>query len=310
MADNVFTAPWKFSNGVLMSSKFIIFVTAHDPLSRFDCLLETLKGYDELTGKKDIYIYIDYAHKEDKDNLKELLKPNLKTLDIEVEVAPPEYEGFSLTWAHKNHMKLAIEAKAYDFYIYTENDMLFNSEHFIYWYRYKDFLKPLNLEPGFCRYEYFDGRCVPFDNHRRWKLNGPTKSVWGDRPYQVESFLNLSEDSSVCFASLGNPYMGMMILDQDMGEQYIKSDSFDPVKSFELTKFRCWPIADRSSMGLAFEGLTGTREHRRVVPLIRTDGVVHIHPCALLEHRDTKYSKLLKNELGSVLDISELFDVS
>lgn len=292
-----------------MSSKFIIFVTAHNPLDRFDCLLETLKGYDELLGYKEVFIYIDYGHKADKEQLKDLLLPNLKTLHIEVEVAPPEYEGFSLTWAHKNHLKLAIEAKAYDFYVYTENDMLFSSEHFLYWYRYKDFLKPLNLEPGFCRYEYFDGKCVPFDNHRRWKLNGFTKDVWGERPYKVQTFLTPSDESSFCFASLGNPYMGMMILDQEMGERYIASDSFDPVKSFELTKFRCWPIADRSSMGLAFEGLVGEQEHRRVVPLMRTDDLVHIHPCALLEHRDTKYSKLLKDQLGSVLDISELFDV-
>lgn len=293
-----------------MSYKFIIFVTAHNPLARFDCLLRTLQGYDEIPGQKEVCIYIDYEHRDDKDCLKDLLLPNLKELTIDVIVAPPEYEGFSLTWAHKNHLKLAVEAKAYDFYIYTENDMLFSSEHFSYWIQYKDYLKKLNLEPGFCRYEYFDGKCVPFDNHRAWRLNGPTANVWGDRPYQVETYLTPTSDWLVCFASLGNPYMGMMILDQDMAEKYIKSNSFDPVKSFELTKFRCWPIADRSSMGLAFENLREGQEHRRVVPLIRTGEVVHVHPCALLEHCDTKYSKLLKDQLGSVLDISELIDVS
>ena len=46
---------------------FLVFVTAHDPLSRFDQLLKTLRGYEELPGIKDVFIYIDSGHKGDKD---------------------------------------------------------------------------------------------------------------------------------------------------------------------------------------------------------------------------------------------------
>ena len=292
-----------------MSYKFIIFVTAHNPLQRFDCLLETLRGYDELLGTKDVVIHIDYEHRDDKSELLELLCSNVKTLNIEVEVAPSEFEGFSLTWAHKQYFKKAVEAKAYDFYVYTENDMLFNTEHFIYWYTWKDRLRKLNLEPGFCRYESYKGKLVPFDNHRKWSLSGPTLAVWGERPYNVQTYITPSSEEIVCFASLGNPYMGMMILDQFMADEYIQSDSFDPFKSFALTKFRCWPIADRSSMGTAFENLRGSQEHRRVVPVVRSESSVYVHPCALIEHRDTKYSERLENELGSVLDITEFLSV-
>jgi hypothetical protein len=292
-----------------MSFKFIIFITAHNPIQRFDCLLETLRGYDELSGTKDVVIHIDYEHREDKEQLLDLICSNVSSLNIEVEVAPSEFEGFSLTWAHKEYFRTAVQSKAYDFYVYTENDMLFGVKHFMYWYSWKDKLRNLNLEPGFCRYESYKEKLVPFDNYRNWSLTEPTRDVWGKRPYQVQTYLTPLSEEIVCFASLGNPYMGMMILDQHMADDYIHSDSFDPFKSFELTKFRCWPIADRSSMGTVFENLRGMQEHRRVVPVIRSANSPLIHPCALIEHRDTKYSQRLENELGSVLDISELFCV-
>lgn len=286
--------------------KFLVFVTAHDPLSRFDELLKTLRGYEELPGLKDVFIYIDAEHESDSSLLKELLEPNVSLNSLNIVIASESYEGYSLTWAHKGLLYEAVKQGYYDFYVYTENDMVFTSENFIYWFLYKDKLKALNLEPGFCRYESYESKLVPFDNHRVWQLNRPTPDVWGTRPYRVESYLTPLDDF-VGFASLGNPYMGMMILDQEMAEQYISSVSFDPVKSFELTQFRCWPLADRSSMGLAFEKLRPGQEHRRVVPLVQEDKKLQIAPCGLIEHFDTKYSKDIHSKLGSVLDISEMF---
>jgi len=285
---------------------FLVFVTAHDPLSKFDELLKTLRGYEELPGSKDIFIYIDAEHESDKPVLEELLAPNVSFNALNVIVAPESYEGYALTWAHKGLLREAVNEAYYDFYVYTENDMVFTSENFIYWFLYKDKLKALNLEPGFCRYESYESKLVPFDNHRIWQLNKPTPDVWGDRPYRVESYLT-PLDEFVGFASLGNPYMGMMILDQEMAEQYVSSQSFDPIKSFELTQFRCWPLADRSSMGLAFEKLLPGQEHRRVVPIVKTQDKVQIAPCGLVEHCDTKYSRELEKQLGSVLDLTEMF---
>jgi hypothetical protein len=285
---------------------FLVFVAAHDPLSKFDELLKTLRGYEEIPGVKDIFIHIDAAHETDREILVELLEPNVSFNSLSVIVAPESYEGYALTWAHKGLLREAVLNKYYDFYVYTENDILFDSENFLYWYLYKDKLKSLNLEPGFCRYETYGSKLVPFDNHRVWQLNSLTKSVWGDRPYKVDCYLTPLDDF-VGFVSLGNPYMGMMILDQEMAEQYINSKSFDPVNSFSLTQFRCWPLADRSSMGLAFENIRTDQEHRRVVPVVQVEGALQIAPCGLVEHCDTKYSKELEEKLGSVLDISQMF---
>ena len=287
--------------------KFLILVTAHDPLSRFDALLKTLRGYEELPGDKDVFIYIDHDHRNDKETLVELIEPNVCFNSLKVIVASEEWEGYYLTWAHKGLLREAVINKYYDFYVYTENDICFTSENFLYWFLYKDRLKKLNLEPGFCRYENYESKLVPFDNHRVWQLNKPTDNVWGDRPYIVNSYLLPLDDSFTGFVSLGNPYMGMMILDQEMAEKYVVSQSFDPLRSFELTQFRCWPLADRSSMGLAFENLTEGQEHRRVVPVIQVQDKIQIAPCGLVEHCDNKYSKSLDLELGSVIDISDMF---
>ncbi len=287
--------------------KFLIFVTAHNPLSRFDPLLKTLRGYEEIPGVKDVFIYIDYEHEADKDLLKELVESNVTFNSLHIVAASDSWQGYSLTWAHKNLLREAVLNKYYDFYVYTENDIFFTSENFLYWFLYKDKLKKLNLEPGFCRYESYGSKKVPFDNHRVWQINKPTLDVWGNRPYQVESYLAPLDSWLVGFASLGNPYMGMMILDQDMAERYVASISFDPVKSFELTQFRCWPLADRSSMGLAFENLREGQEHRRVVPLVKIGNQLQIAPYGLVEHCDTKYSLELEDKLGHVLDITEMF---
>jgi hypothetical protein len=287
--------------------KFLVLVTAHDPLSRFDALLKTLRGYEEIPGILDVFIYIDYDHKEDKEILQELIESNVSFNSLNIVVASESWQGYSLTWAHKGLLREAVLNSYYDFYIYTENDIYFTSENFIYWFLYKDRLKKLNLEPGFCRYESYESKLIPFDNHRVWQLNRPTKDVWGNRPYQVQSYLTPLDDWFTGFVSLGNPYMGMMILDQEMAERYVHSQSFDPVKSFNLTQFRCWPLADRSSMGLAFEDLEPWQEHRRVVPVIKVGDTIQIAPSGLVEHCDTKYSSELKDKLGHVLDITEMF---
>jgi len=288
------------------NSSFLIFVTAHNPLDRFDVLLKTLRGYSEIPGVIDVFIYIDSDHAEDKTALEELLKPNVELNSITVVVAEKKYEGFSLTWAHKPLLKQAILSKMYDYYIYTENDMLFSSEHFLYWHSWKDRLKSLNLEPGFCRFEKFEGKSVPFDNHRVVELNVPTRKVWGDIDFVSETVLT-PNDAIAGFVTLSNPYMGMMILDQDMANVYVDSFSADPVKSFERVQHRCWPIADRSSLGTAFENLLPGQDHKRAVPVILDKGKLRVAPYAMLEHLDTKYSVELNQQLGSVLDISEIF---
>jgi len=291
-----------------MKPSFFIALTTHNPLSRLDPLLDALQAYETLPGDKDFYFFIDWEHRADVDDFREIINSNFPELIANYIVASEEYIDFALTWAHKPLLAEVIREKIYTFYIYAENDMVFSRENFDYWFKYKDSLKRLNLEPGFCRYEIFNNEKVPFDNYKEWQLNKPTLDVWGTRPFVVSSYITPgNEDGFVAFVSLGNPYAGLMILDQEDAEVYIESASADPTLSYSKTAHRNWPIADRSSMGLAFEGLNPDQEHRRVVPVIFKKGVVTLADCGLVLHRDTKYSQALSKNNGSMLTINSMF---
>jgi len=274
--------------------KLLILVTANDPLSRFDPLLNCLKEYARLPCKTTVVIYIDYDHLRDQEDLAQLIKSNVcEKLQVEVVVAPENYKGYYLCWAHKDLLRLAVTQKSYDYYMYSENDMLFTTQNFEYWEQNKEELKELKLEPSFCRYEINQNCKIPFDNYKRYNLTDITENVWHDIPHQATVYLTPTHAKYVGFILLGNPYSGMMILDQEMAEEYIGSVSSHPELSHRMVGHRNWPIADRSSMGIAFENLEEGQDHRRVVPLVRKDGSVVIANEGLILHQDTKYSDTL-----------------
>lgn len=273
-------------------TKTLILVTAHNPLARFDPLMRCLKEYAGLPGDKFVVLYVDYDHRDDVYDLEELLEANLfEGLKVEIQIAGPEFKDYYLCWAHKDLLRLSVVQEAYDYYIYSENDMLFTRKHFDYWFRYKDKLKKLNLEPSFCRFERQGDLKIPFDNYKRYNLTELTEDVWHDIPHKASVYLTPEDDNFIGFILLGNPYSGMMILDQDQAAEYIASPSAHINISHMLTGHRNWPVADRSSMGLAFENLKDGQDHRRVVPLVKREGKVVIADEGLIQHLDTKYSK-------------------
>ena len=272
-------------------TKTLILITAHNPLSRFDTLLRCLKEYEKFPGENFVVIYVDYEHKDDVYDLEELLEANThERLKIEVQVAGPEFKDYYLCWAHKDLLRLSVAQKAYDYYIYSENDMLFTREHFTYWLDYKDKLKELNLEPSFCRFEEHGKLKIPFDNYKKYNLTEITENVWHDIPHKATVYLTPKDSRFIGFVLLGNPYSGMMALDQEQAEEYIMSPSSHINTSHMLTGHRNWPVADRSSMGLAFQNLDEGQDHRRVVPLVKKNGKVAIADVGLIQHLDTKYS--------------------
>tara|TARA_B100000902_G_C27211831_1_gene864817 strand:- start:307 stop:1179 length:873 start_codon:yes stop_codon:yes gene_type:complete len=281
--------------------KLLILVTAHDPLSRFDPLLKCLKEYAQFPVQTTVVIYIDYEHMRDQEALRDLIEANVcEKLDIELVTAPANYKGYHLCWAHKNLLRLAVTQSTYDYYMYSENDMLFTLDNFNYWLENKDALKELNLEPSFCRYELNDDLKIPFDNYKRYNLTELTENVWHDIPHKAKVYLTPTHEKYLGFVLLGNPYSGMMILDQEMAEEYIASVSSHPELSHRMVGHRNWPIADRSSMGTAFENLEDGQDHRRVVPLVHTGDWVTIADEGLIRHLDTKYSGTLLKQADCI----------
>ena len=211
-----------------------------------------------------------------------------------------------MTWAHKTDLALEILNRRHDFYIYQENDMTLTLDNFNYWLAWNPRLSDLGFEPGFVRYEEYNGLRVPFDNHYEYSLIGKTPNVWSDVGFTVPKILVVDHEVSV-FVQAANPYYGAMILNQTDGEKYIRSDSYDPQKSYERIGIRNWPIADRSSMGLAFEGVPNGCEHRRCVPLVKKDGKYTLKPSSLIKHNDYKYAPELNRKGVKVMDYTDMF---
>jgi len=292
----------------MQGKKIWVAITAHNPLARLDCLLGVIKEYSAYPCEVFIYVYIDYESQGVADRLNEILnRVSCKT--VEIKIAPPEFKNWYLTWAHKTDLALAVLNRAADIYIYQENDMHLTFENFKYWFKWRPRLKPLGLEPGFVRFENYKNKKVPFDNYFPYSLTYSTPNVWGSRGFEVTKTLVIDRDVDF-FVQLANPYYGAMILDQNGAERYIRSDSFDPEKSYARVGIRNWPIADRSSMGLAFEEVPAGCEHCRCVPVSRVGDQYTLLSFGLIWHDDNKYSKELEKIHGNLLSCDNILTLN
>jgi len=291
-----------------MKEKIWVAITAHKPLSRLNSLVNVLNEYLRYPFDLDVKIYIDYESQDDVEILNSLLEP-YKKLRPEIVVAEPGYENWYLTWAHKTDLALQVLNKKADFYIYQENDMLITLENFLYWRKWRRVLGKRGLEPGFIRYELLNGLKIPFDNYYKYSLTKETPNVWYDIGFTVPKILVVDYDVDF-FVQVANPYYGAMILNQEDGDKYIRSESFDPNLSFQKVGVRNWPIADRSSMGLAFEEPPDGLEHRRCVPVVKENGFYVPHSVGLLRHDDTKYAPDLALKHSDLLDCSRMFTLA
>jgi hypothetical protein len=291
-----------------LDKKLWVAITAHNPLSRLESLFKVLKLYTEYELKVSVFIFVNYDAQDQVPQLSSLLRPFSEHIDVEIIVASPEHEGWWLTWAHKIDLTVACMRREYDYFVYQENDMLLTWENFKYWLRWKPRLAPLGLEPGFIRYELFGGKKIPFDNHYAYRLTDKTPKVWSERGFTVAKQLVVDHEIKF-FASLGSPYYAAMILDAEDAIKYVKSDSMDPVKSVDLVSYRNWPLADRSSMGLAFETPPDGYEHRRCIPVVEKNGHYEPHECCLLQHDDIKYSTELNRRFGSMITCETMLQI-
>lgn len=279
-------------------------ITAHKPLSRLSSLIKVLNEYQQYEAQIHANIYVDYDSQDDVPKLESELE-QFDKLKIEVRVASPEYENWYLTWAHKTDLALAILNRKADFYIYQENDVLIRKDNFNYYRKWKPVLSRYGLEPGFALFEEFEGKRIPVGNYERWNLTRETPDVWHDVGFTVPKLLVIDHEIDF-FIQLGSPYYCGMILNQEDGERYIRTDSFDPNKSYIKTGIRNWPIADRSSMGLAFEDLPAGYEHRRCVPVSKVKDHYEVFSYGLIQHDDTKYSQQFKEKNEELICVENM----
>lgn len=291
-----------------MNKRIWVAITAHKPLERLSPLLHVISQYELFPFDVKVCVYIDYESQDAVDILYNFFGI-FKKIEVEVKVASPGYENWYLTWAHKTDLALEILNKRADYYIYQENDMVLKLDNFKYWLTWQPRLAQRGLEPGFIRYEQYSDLKVPFDNHYVYSLTKTTPNVWGSVGFTVPKILVIDHEIDL-FVQVANPYYGAMILTQSDGDKYIRSGSYDPEVSYSRVGIRNWPIADRSSMGLAFENVPDGYEHRRCIPLRKVDGRYEPLDNCLIKHDDFKYSPDLRQKNIDLLDCKQMFSLN
>jgi hypothetical protein len=276
------------------------YITAHEPLSRVHSLRKLISAYLKFHADVRVYITINNEAEKDIDELKFSLSDLNLHCTFLCAIQPDL--GFALPWANGPIFKQHVENNDADYYIYQEDDILITWDNFKYFVDWKPILQPLNLEPGFIRYELFEDQFIPFDNHHQWSFTKPTPDALITGAYQTKCVL-LNTPEAHCVAQLGNPYYGASILTQADAVTYVNSNSFDVDKSYLKSGFRDWPIADRRSMGLCFENLNKLQDHRRCIPVVKNDKYYVPLKQSLVLHNDLKYSRQLKSEGHKLINI-------
>ena len=290
-----------------MTVKLWVAVAAHNPMQRVQNLLKVAENYAAFDADVTLNFYINYEAQADVKTLETVF--DVVDCKINITVADPAYEGWYLTWAHKNDLASAVLNKQYDYFIYQEDDMGIQNHHFNYYRKWRPRLAQHGLVPGFVRYENFRGSKIPFDNQERHPLGGRTRKIWGDIDFPVEARLIVDHEIHF-FSQCSNPYYGAMILDWHEANAYIRSASFDHNLSVAVVGYRGWPIADRSSMGTAFEQVPEGYQHKRCVPIRAKDDLFEVVDCALIEHYGSKYSSALASNGTKLLDSDHIFHLA
>lgn len=176
-----------------------------------------------------------------------------------------------LTWEHKKYLKWFVESE-YDYFVYWENDMLFEQHHLDYWIDNSNLLSRFGMKfiPAFLRIEYTDQNVmVSVDCTRQIDT--------ANRP-----ILELNRRK---FLSHPEPYHGLFLLDKEGAKEHAQSNKLtrsDYLK--HKSGPHTWGTCESANQALMLENVPNGFEHRAVLPLD------DIQRC-LIHHLPNKFAK-------------------
>lgn len=185
-----------------------------------------------------------------------------------------------LTWEHKKWLKWFIDSE-YDYFIYWENDMLFEQQHLDFWIENTNILKKFKMKfiPAFIRIEY---------NYMNTMV-----SVDCTRPIDCKSrpILELNRRR---FVSHPEPYQGVYILDKEDAIEHTMSNKL--TRSDYLNNMNGnlkWGICESANQALIVENVPVGWEHRAVIVL---DDIQR----SLIHHLPNKFARGNAHPFGTI----------
>ena len=191
-----------------------------------------------------------------------------------IDIPTKLYIPWLLTWIHKKKMKNDIEhGHENSIYLYLEDDAIFTSDNLNYFLEYLTKLSQIGLIPGFLRAEWSK-------TASSW-LNPDTFSD------ASSSKLAILENETEVFFQRENPYSASILLNQELAEEYLQSESFNQQTAWNKHKF-IFDIGSTAALGLIAENVPNGFLNRVATP--HNPKNFYPHPGCILRHQGDKYA--------------------
>lgn len=202
--------------------------------------------------------------------------------DFAIASFPSLEHPLDLTWSHKSVLTRIWrdEVDAFTHFIYLEGDIALTFVNFCYWIDARETLRQSGLLPAYVRVE-----------HRKATLTFTCSDSFSQIhiPFQANI-----ETSGQLFFNMPNPYNPLYILDADLVQEYMASDSFGMDTSLSVCR---WGKAERAAMGLCLDRVPQGFASRYVVPVTPDN---RIPAYAWVSHLPNNYANSPDSPLGKI----------
>ena len=214
-------------------SVHITFFVSNEKKVDFKKLKKVLKSYLSLSQKTYIYVHT---------NIK--IKKKIRYVNFVTHYLKNE-DPHKLSWKCRSLMEK--QKNQFDYFIYSEDDILFNKRNFKAWLNYKDICIRNNFNLGFLRTE------ISIKNHVSWSI---------DQPKNLNQSIIIDKN---LFIVLKNPYYAMWIYDAIEFKNFIKSEFWNLNDWSGDNPYTELKTREKSAIG--WHGLNMKRYKASIIPI-------------------------------------------
>lgn len=196
-----------------------------------------------------------------------------------------------LTWAHKQIMYGEFLQDKFDYFVYTEDDIILSSTNILAWICFNNHLEHAeHFFPSFSRIEYSRLK-------KGWFFVDFSEPI----DLRLTPHISLAESgNNIALYSLKHSYQAMFMYNRAQMKEYIESDRFVLQNCHALSNINhpTWGgggVAEASAYGISTSNVPHPFHSRNLLPIFLDTGLVH--PAFLVHHatnihvdNPTKYS--------------------
>ena len=274
-----------------LPKKLAVCVCFYYKESKFQYLKEVCNNLVQLADRVDITII---TNENNEDRIK-FLRENLNSIlkNFNVYSVQELHHPYLLPWAHYAVMRKKILDDSFTHFMYTEDDILTSKENIIYWIKAREVLKKFKLIPSFLRIEQ----------------NLLNKNFYSTDIMKKMDFKKIpkvfSEDKSLAFSNVLNPYSAIYFLDRELMLEHLNSPSSSPDFGFFNQEIRdAFPIRERAALALMYYNVPEGFLNRYVIPVNAKNKAIYEY--CFLKHLPNNYANDPSKQIAKI-KVNEIF---